>query len=309
MEKIKYKVYGCTDIGKVRKINEDRFLILETPSQLGDTKPEPEKDFEVSDRGAVFILCDGMGGYSHGEFAAEAAIDAIRRQLFRILKHTSGTKEDLEREFTICFTGVNNYLWGYIRGYNDGKLAIEKALIDNELTDFETIHSLKVGNRSMMGTTVTICWLRGDQLYTIWVGDSRAYLLRKGEPIRQINKDHTNAQKELEKWLEYYSDDEGMNDAKIQAKKREYEKRNSALRRGIGDDYEAAIPEVVQTTIQSGDRIILCSDGLNHMLYNDEIEATANSHDNIKDCAHALVDRANEEGGIDNTTIIVIDIL
>jgi serine/threonine protein phosphatase PrpC len=132
---------AITDTGCERRINEDRYAYLETPS------------------GSLWIVCDGMGGVSGGDLAAQLAIDSMRREL----------ENNPRREVVFA--------------------------IENAILDANRLIVLRRQNKAFaeMGTTVVAALFAGNELAIAHVGDSRAYLIR-GRKLEQITQDHTFVQ-------------------------------------------------------------------------------------------------------------------
>ena len=145
-------------------------------------------------------------------------------------------------------------------------------------------------DRGGMGTTATVAVVRGDVLTIGQVGDSRAYLLREGQ-FRQITIDHS--------WVEEQVRRGGL--TREQAEASPY--RNVITRSiGMGDGME---PEIFTETLQTGDLVLLCSDGLSGFLEASEIQRHL-QRPSPSEAALALIDAANDAGGRDNITAVVL---
>lgn len=146
-----------------------------------------------------------------------------------------------------------------------------------------------------MGTTMTIFHLEGsDRLaHFAHVGDSRAYLLRGGE-LTQLTEDHTVVNMYLRSGA-------------IDADEVSTHPQRSLLMRAVGLDPDVEV-DTGNLTLEPGDRVLLCTDGVNSMIDDDEI-AEALSVDSAEEAAWLLVERANLAGGHDNITALVLDVL
>ena len=144
-----------------------------------------------------------------------------------------------------------------------------------------------------MGTTLTVLLADGKVLRLAHVGDSRAYMFRGGE-IQRLTKDHTVVERLV---------DEG----KLTAQEAEIHPQRSILTRALGVDKAL---QVDQAAIEPkpGDRLLLCSDGLTGMIEEARIAEILASKKNPQEAADALVEAANEAGGQDNITAVVIDV-
>jgi serine/threonine protein phosphatase PrpC len=145
-----------------------------------------------------------------------------------------------------------------------------------------------------MGTTCVAVVLRDDRAWWAWVGDSRLYLLRSGQ-IYQMSEDHTVVHQLVRKGL--LTPEEAYNHPD-----------RSVLERAIGTRVQVE-PSIGKEPIYlaSGDRLLLCSDGLHDLITNDEIVAHAASGP-IAECAEGLIDLALERGGFDNVSVILLEL-
>lgn len=147
--------------------------------------------------------------------------------------------------------------------------------------------------REGMGTTCTSAVIENNKLVIAHVGDSRAYLLSDGRLV-QITRDHS-----------YVAD--MVEAGQITPELARLHPKRSLITRALGNDPHMK-PDLFEMTVQPGDRLLLCSDGLTTMLLDDEIEALLIRERNPQRCARMLVNAANEKGGFDNITAIVVDI-
>jgi serine/threonine protein phosphatase PrpC len=144
-----------------------------------------------------------------------------------------------------------------------------------------------------MGTTLTGIMWSGSQLGLVHIGDSRAYLLRDGE-LFQITRDHTVVQSLI---------DEG----RITAAEAASHPQRSLLLRALGGP--SSEPDLELRDARSGDRYLLCSDGLHEAVPADAIDRLLSDVAEPAECVAALVDSANQAGGFDNITCIVADVV
>lgn len=145
-----------------------------------------------------------------------------------------------------------------------------------------------------MGTTLTVLLADGDVLRLAHVGDSRAYLLRDGN-LRRLTKDHTVVERLV---------DEG----RLTPQEAEIHPQRSILTRALGVD-EALQVDQAAIEPRAGDRLLLCSDGLTGMVDEDRIAGILAENADPQAAADALVEAANEAGGQDNITAIVLDVI
>ena len=222
------------------------------------------------------IVADGIGGHLAGEVAAEMVVDYVSQAIAE-----SDAQEPIE---TL-------------------KRAVEGAS--------QAVHNLSEEDESKngMGTTCVCAWVIGDRLYAGAVGDSRLYLMR-GAVIQQLTTDHTWIQEALDKGvltpeqardhpnahvIRQYVGGKNIpevdfrlclhSDSKENCKA---ERRNQGLR------------------LKAGDTLLLCSDGLTDLVWNDEILEIVRSAKDLETAAKRLIDTANQRGGHDNITVILL---
>jgi PPM family protein phosphatase len=159
------------------------------------------------------------------------------------------------------------------------------AAANAEINAFATQHPEYRG----MGTTATIAGLLGDTLYLAQVGDSRAYLIREGV-ARQLTKDQSLMQKLVEA-------------GELTEEEAEHSERRNIILQALGPEGTVKV-DLTHQVVRRGDVLVLCSDGLSGQVNKDEIaRVVAEEHDLVTVCKR-LVDRANENGGPDNITVI-----
>jgi protein phosphatase len=159
------------------------------------------------------------------------------------------------------------------------------AAANAEINAFATQHPEYRG----MGTTATIAGLLGDTLYLAQVGDSRAYLIRDGV-ARQLTKDQSLMQRLIEA-------------GELTEEEAEHSERRNIILQALGPEQSVKV-DLTHQVVRRGDVLVLCSDGLSGQVGKDEIaRVVSEEHDLVAVCKR-LVDRANENGGPDNITVI-----
>ncbi len=147
--------------------------------------------------------------------------------------------------------------------------------------------------REGMGTTLTAAILEGERLVIAQVGDSRAYLLHQGR-LQQLTRDHSLMADMIEAGQ------------LTEAEARVHPNR-SVITRAIGSDPHMQ-PDIYELNVETGDRILLCSDGICTMIEDPEIARIMGSSETAQECADNLVAAALDAGGYDNATAIVMDV-
>ncbi|MBR3690346.1 MAG: Stp1/IreP family PP2C-type Ser/Thr phosphatase [Eggerthellaceae bacterium] len=147
--------------------------------------------------------------------------------------------------------------------------------------------------RAGMGTTCTAAVLENEHLVIAQVGDSRAYLLHNGR-LQQITRDHSLMADLIEA-------------GRITPEEAKTHPQRSVITRALGSDPRTE-PDLYEIGVHEGDRLLLCSDGLTAMLDDAEIRNTLSRVTDPQRCASRLIDQAVDAGGVDNVTVIVVDV-
>jgi serine/threonine protein phosphatase PrpC len=159
---IAIEVFGKTDVGLIREHNEDNFLVADVTGSVRAADGRPPFTFNLGDKGALLLVCDGMGGAAAGEVAAQMAADAI----YEALTHADAQPRD----------GFARLLRRAVQRANE-RIFIQSR--DNQ-------------SERGMGTTCTAAGLVDDTLVIAQIGDSRCYVLRDGK-LAQVTKDQSLA--------------------------------------------------------------------------------------------------------------------
>ncbi len=171
-----------------------------------------------------------------------------------------------------------------------------EALADAVRRANRAVYERQVGDAEVagMGTTLTAVALQGSRLHIAHVGDSRAYLLRDGS-LEMLTQDHSLV-------------GEMMREGRLTESQARVHPRRSTLTRalGIAGDIEVDTSEIA---VRAGDRILLCSDGLSGMVGDPRLKAVLKSDADPRGACAALIAEANANGGVDNVTAVVIDLV
>lgn len=255
----------------LRPDNEDHFLIcrfgrfLETvqTNLPADTVPPPSKEI-----GYGMMVADGMGGSAAGEEASRRAITCLINLVLNTpdwilrLDEKPLPKEVLRRA-TERYERVNRTL-------------TEAAQENPELRGF--------------GTTMTMAFSLGRELFVTHIGDSRAYLLRQGR-LRQLTRDHTFVQELVDQQI-------------IDRKQVATHQLRHMLTQSLGDNGLDIQPDVTWIALEDNDCLLLCTDGLTEMVEDQGIGEIMGSGEAAQTICQRLVDRALEAGGKDNVTVV-----
>lgn len=217
-----------------------------------------EDDFLVDLERNLFVVADGMGGHNAGEVASSLAVKAVKEFI---------SKGD----------------------FDNFAVTVREAVQAANRKVFA--HASQGTSREGMGTTLTVAWVRGCKAYIAHVGDSRAYLIRKGS-IKSITSDHSLVQAMVE------------NGGLSELEARTHPKRN-ILTRAVGTESQAQV-DVDEVVLRTDDKLLLCTDGLNGVLGDNEILDIIESSGSVGEASCRLVNAAVRKGGHDNITAIVI---
>ena len=144
-----------------------------------------------------------------------------------------------------------------------------------------------------MGSTCVAISVMGGRVYLAYLGDSRGYLIRQGQ-LEQITSDHRVIQPMLDRGE--ITEDEA----------RTHPMRN-VLTRSVGVEADVAVTRA-EMPIETGDRLMLCSDGLSDLVRPEQLEALVAGNEDLEDLVAALIDAANAAGGHDNISVVVVEI-
>jgi protein phosphatase len=169
--------------------------------------------------------------------------------------------------------------------------ALQQAVLE---ANREVIRASREGRgRAGMGTTLTAALVEGERLVIAQVGDSRAYLLH-GDGLQQITRDHSLMADMIEA-------------GQLTAEEARFHPNRSVITRALGSDPHLSV-DLYEINVETGDRLLLCSDGLSGMVTDDEIRLILGRSVEPQKCANMLVNQAIAAGGHDNVTVIVVDI-
>jgi len=267
---VKLKWSGRTDVGKVRKNNEDAFLGLQFDARevhrLGKIGEASllETDF-------TFAVSDGMGGAKAGEFASQIAIEKITKLLPRSFQNSAlGLETGFADVLTELF-GETHRALAYLGG------------------SYEECHGMEA--------TLSLCWFTPGWMYFGHIGDSRIYYLgAKESEIKQLSHDDTHVG-----WL--------VRNGKLNEREARSHPRRNVLQKALGGGNQFVDPQVGAVAYEPGDIFLLCTDGLTEGLYNHQLVDLLREPDSDQPqatTAHRMVDASLANDGRDNTTALVI---
>ena len=222
----------------------------------------------------LYVLSDGMGGEAHGEVASSLAVETV-------VKHClEGEENPSAKLFGEAKPGLTPRTQRVLSAIH---LANEKVFQSAE------DHPEQQG----MGATLTVAWIADSRLSIGHVGDSRIYLLRSGA-LQQLTSDHSLVAEQVRRGI-------------LTASEAEQSNLQSVLLRALGTQPEVEV-DSEEVALFPGDVLLLCSDGLTRMATEPEIAGALQAEPQPQRAAEKLVALANEGGGVDNVTVIVVSL-
>jgi serine/threonine protein phosphatase PrpC len=257
-------------------LNTDKCLHLGIGSRtdIGRVRQNNEDACLVLPSLNLFVISDGMGGEAHGELASAIVSDTIAQYCSEERTETSvpyweGQRPDLSEK--------------------TNRLARAVGAANRRIYETAQGDSLLYG----MGATVVAAWLEGLRLCLVHVGDSRAYMLRSGF-LRPLTSDHTVVAEQIRRGL-------------IKPEEAHLSNMQNVLFRALGVQEQVELDEA-EFKLAEQDVVLLCSDGLTRMVPDLEIAGTLTDFPDPQTSADHLVSLANEHGGDDNVSVIVLRI-
>jgi protein phosphatase len=268
--RLRVRSHGLTDPGRVRPANEDSFLIADLAKAMHvqqSSLDEPETHYGA-ECGHLFIVADGMGGHQAGEQASSLAVRTIERETLNTLKwffHLQGPEE-------------KNVLGEF-----------QAALRHADRTLFEAADRRPEFHG--MGTTVTMAYALGHELFVVHVGDSRCYLYRDGRLYR-LTRDHTLTAELVRRGA-------------LQPEEAAHHPYRHIITNCVGGTDPGVEVEAHKLDLAPGDLVLLCSDGLTEMVDDGRIAEVLRDETDVKSACARLVEMANQAGGKDNITVVL----
>jgi PPM family protein phosphatase len=271
-----FSVAGLSDVGRLRKLNEDRYYY----------KVVQSSDEEAS---GLFLVADGMGGHLAGEVASQWTVRTLKRELAPLFRpQDPSVTRRLDAEALVAVgSGVTVRL-----DETDLARLLEHAVerANQVLLGYARKHSEEASD---MGSTLTLAVVEGNRATVAHVGDSRAYLWRNGW-LRQLTEDHSVPGALLKQ-------------GKITPEEARKHPHRNILYRALGLKPGLEVDIYPSLALRHGDALLLCSDGLWDMLAPTETLASLLTPETspLITCRR-MVEAANEAGGEDNITVVLV---
>src|SRR6188474_518619 len=270
------EIHAASHIGRVRKGNEDNYLLLNIAREKAWTGSQEDSDFviesqtfEIDDHGIVVAVSDGMGGALAGEVASTMAVETVSEKLL----------DDDNVDETQTPEEHDHYLINRL---------YHATVFANYL-----IHQQGRSDPQFQGMGATFTGIGVTPLGAdiIQVGDSRAYLVRKGK-IYQVTKDQSLVQQLIDA-------------QQISVEEAETHTLKNVILQALGAQNEI-YPVSARIAPNRGDVVLLCSDGLSNKVQAAEMQRiVVDNIDSLEMACAELVTEANENGGEDNITVVI----
>jgi len=253
-----------------RSVNQDNFFVCQDLSAGSfSAVNNDDRDVTLSEKGALVVVADGMGGMNAGEVASKIVIETIKSY----------------------FASIPNDI---LKDEKKVKGFITQAIIsaDREVKQF----AKERPEASGMGSTVVILWIVRDKAYVGWCGDSRAYCYNPQNRLVRLTHDHSYVQDLVDQ--KKISEDDAFDHPD-----------SNIITRSLGDSGQRANPDVEVYPIHKDDVFLLCSDGLCGLLRDNEIQSIIEMNSqSMKGCLMALWNQGTRTGWSDNATVELVRI-
>ena len=247
-------------------------LEVVTRSDPGMVRGHNEDSVFANPALGVVVLADGMGGYNAGEVASGMTTTLLASELARAFAEKAPYEKTASGSWACA--------------------ALQTEIVKTNGAIYQAAQSQQ--QYAGMGTTLVAAVFHDDHVTVAHIGDSRLYRLR-GETFSQVTKDHSLLQEQIDSGL-------------ITPEQARTSQNKNLVTRALGID-PAVEPEIHEYDVEAGDIYLLCSDGLNDMVPDDEIGMILQMlAANLELCATQLVEMANDNGGRDNVSVILVKV-
>ncbi len=271
-------IAALTDKGVKRSANEDAYGLFDLPHT-----------------NAAVVVADGMGGLQAGDVASEESVSVIEETLRERLGAGDGAADALSEAFKRANDRVYAIAEAVRRRTEETAKQEEADMPTAKRGDYSKSAPVPKSSTPLMGATVVAALLRGETLTFAHAGDSRLYLLRNGA-LDCLTFDHSFVA-------------ERVRAGDITEAEARVSRFRNMITRAVGID-STVQPEIQTATVAPGDVFLLCTDGLNTMIDDDEIAAILSQSSGTAEAgAAALIAAANERGGSDNITAVILRVL
>jgi len=256
-------------------MNYSQVLEVASCTDPGMVRAHNEDSIASDPANGLVVLADGMGGYNAGEVASGMATTVITTEIQQMLAKVQPYDIDEETKEPVA----------------------SRMIRDQVLKANTSIYQAAQSQAQYagMGTTLVVCLFYDNKMTVGHLGDSRLYMLRDGK-FSQVTRDHSLLQEQI---------DSGI----ITAEQAKHAQHKNLVTKALGID-PAVEPEIREYSTRPGDVYLLCSDGLCDMVDDEDMGMTLQAlGGNLKLAAQQLVQMANDNGGKDNISVILVRVL
>ena len=241
-------------------------------TDVGMKRNNNEDSYALRPDLGLYIVADGMGGHSCGEVASKIAVS-------QIVEFLENSKLDAESTWPYIYDGSLSF--------EGNKLRTAVSAANEKIQEYAGQHAESRG----MGTTVVAAMVHEDRLIMSHVGDSRAYMLRGGT-LTALTSDHSWVNEQVK--MGFLSQNEAQ-----------HHPFRNVITKALGTKGEATA-DVSETPMMAGDLVLMCTDGLNTMVPDEKIAMILAGARGLDEACKALISAANEGGGEDNVTVLLL---
>jgi serine/threonine protein phosphatase PrpC len=241
-------------------------------SDVGRRRQVNEDSYLIDESSGLFVLADGMGGHAAGEVASSLAVSTVN-------------------EFVTLALEPHEMTWPF--GFN-----VQIPYEDNTLRTATLLANLRISQSARqksqhagMGSTVLVVWARSENVSYTHVGDSRLYLARNGE-FTQLTEDHTLVQEQIKQGL-------------ITPEEARVHRFRHVVTKALGSRGRLEV-EVNQLLAVPGDTLLMCSDGVTDKVSDTDLCRYLSASPDLKIACREIIAAANDAGGEDNSTVVLV---
>ncbi len=256
-------------------MNLTEVLEIASATDPGMVRSHNEDSVAADAANGVVVLADGMGGYNAGEVASGMATTVIVTEMQQVM------------------TKVQPYEIDEKTGQQVAARMVRDQVLKANTSIYQAAQSQP--QYAGMGTTLVVCLFYDNRVLVAHLGDSRLYLLRDGR-FSQVTRDHSLLQEQIDSGL-------------ISPEQAKHAQHKNLVTKALGID-PSVEPEIHEYPTKPGDVYLLCSDGLCDMVEDDDIGMAVQAFGNhLNMAASHLVQMANDNGGRDNVSVILVRVL
>jgi serine/threonine protein phosphatase PrpC len=256
-------------------LNLTDVLEIASATDPGMVRSHNEDSVAADAANGVVVLADGMGGYNAGEVASGMATTVIVTEMQQVM------------------TKVQPYEVDEKNGQQVAARMVRDQVLKANTSIYQAAQSQP--QYAGMGTTLVVCLFFDNRVLVAHLGDSRLYLMRDGR-FSQVTRDHSLLQEQIDSGL-------------ITPEQAKHAQHKNLVTKALGID-PSVEPEIHEYPTKPGDVYLLCSDGLCDMVEDDDIALAVQTFgNNLKMATSHLVQMANDNGGRDNVSVILVRVL